>query len=127
MERTTFNVLFCIRRTRPNRHGEAPIFMIINVNDDRADARLKRFIEPKHWNAAKGKAVENAKGRKDLNLYLDAIGMNLSEEFMWHTYRKKDIYLDELTRRFVEDHEFYQKTERKCARNTMTKGLNNFK
>lgn len=27
MERTTFNVLFYIRRTRLNRYGEAPIFM----------------------------------------------------------------------------------------------------
>jgi integrase len=194
MERTTFNVLFYIRRTRLNRYGEAPIFMRITVNGDRADAHLKRFIEPRHWNTAKGKAVENAKGGKDLNLFLDAISMNLlrtrrdmeldgadvtaqtvldrylgkdaperhtlmelfrehndkcrklsgidmapatvqryetclkhTEEFMWHTYRQKDIYLDELTRQFIEDYEFYLKTERKCAHNTTTKYLKNFK
>ena len=168
--------------------------MRITVNGDRADAHLKRFIEPRHWNTAKGKAVENAKGGKDLNLFLDAISMNLlrtrrdmeldgadvtaqtvldrylgkdaperhtlmelfrehndkcrklsgidmapatvqryetclkhTEEFMWHTYRQKDIYLDELTRQFIEDYEFYLKTERKCAHNTTTKYLKNFK
>lgn len=50
-----------------------------------------------------------------------------TEEFMWHTYRRKDIFLDELTRQFIEDYEFYLKTERKCAHNTTTKYLKNFK
>lgn len=77
MERTTFGLLFYIRRTKLNKAGEAPIFMRITVNGQRADASVKHFISPRLWNQAKGKAVENGRGGKDLNLYLDAISFNI--------------------------------------------------
>lgn len=77
MERTTFGLLFYIRRTKLNKAGEAPIFMRMTVNGQRADASVKRFISPRLWNQAKGKAVENGRGGKDLNLYLDAISANI--------------------------------------------------
>ncbi len=48
-------------------------------------------------------------------------------EFMQHTYRRDDIYLDELNRQFVKDYEFWLKTERKCCHNTAAKYLKNFK
>lgn len=47
MERTTFSLLFYIRRTKLNKEGEAPIFMRVTVNGQRADASVKRFIAPK--------------------------------------------------------------------------------
>lgn len=51
--------------------------MRITVNGQRADASVKHFISPRLWNQAKGKAVENGRGGKDLNLYLDAISANI--------------------------------------------------
>ena len=77
MERTTFSLLFYIRRDKINKSGEAPIFMRITINGERADASVKRSIVPRLWNTTKGKAVENSKIGKDLNLYLDAISANL--------------------------------------------------
>lgn len=50
-----------------------------------------------------------------------------TQEFMQHTYKKDDFYLDEMSRQFVEDYEFYLKTVRKCNHNTATKYLKNFK
>jgi len=50
-----------------------------------------------------------------------------TREFIQHTYNRDDIYLDELDRQFIEDYEFYLKTVRKCAHNTTTKYLKNFK
>ena len=194
MERTSFSLLFYIRRTKLNKAGEAPIFMRITVNGQRADASARRFIEPRLWNTAKGKAVENGRGCKELNFYLDAVSANIlriqrdmelegaelsahtvldrylgkerserhtllnvfrehnekcrklagidlavatverydtclriTEEFIRNTYKKKDLYLDELPDQFVEDFEFYLKTVRKCCHNTTTKYLKNFK
>lgn len=46
---------------------------------------------------------------------------------MQHTYGKDDFYLDEMSRQFVEDYEFYLKTVRKCNHNSSTKYLKNFK
>ena len=40
MERTTFCLLFYIRRTKLNRNGEAPIMMRITVNGVRVDASV---------------------------------------------------------------------------------------
>lgn len=77
MERTTFSLLFYIRRTKLNREGEAPIFMRVTVNGQRADASVKRFIASRLWNTAKGKAVENGRGCRELNLYLDAVSANV--------------------------------------------------
>ena len=77
MERTTFGLLFYIRRDKTNKKGEAPVFMRLTINGERADASIKRFIAPHAWNSAKGKANEKSRGGKDLNLYLDAISANI--------------------------------------------------
>lgn len=49
MERITFGLLFYIRRTKLNKSGEASIFCCITVNGERADASIKRSIEPRLW------------------------------------------------------------------------------
>lgn len=69
--------MFYIRRDKTNKRGEAPVFMRLTINGERADASIKRFIEPHAWNSAKGKANEKSRGGKDLNLYLDAISANI--------------------------------------------------
>jgi len=194
MERTTFSVLFYIRRTKLTRDGQAPILLRLTVNGIRADLYVKKTIAPAMWSVAKGKALEKNHYCKELNLYLDALklrlmkiqrdmeldgervtahavidrylGKNLyvrhtlmevfrehnekshklagidmapatveryetclkhTREFMRHTYKKEDIYLDELNRQFVEDYEFFLKTEKKCCHNTTVKYLKNFK
>ena len=66
MERTSFSLLFYIRRTKLNKFGEAPIFMRLTVNGNRSDASVKRFIAPRLWNSSKGKATEKGLGCRDL-------------------------------------------------------------
>ena len=194
MERTTFCLLFYIRRTKLNRNGEAPIMMRITVNGVRVDASVKKTILPEFWSAAKGKALEKKREYKELNLYLDSIRLRImkiqreleiegvavsagsvldrfwgkdapvqrtlfevfrehndkcarlsgtdmapatvqryetslkhTQDFVWETYHKKDILLDEVSRQFVEDYEFWLKTSKKCCHNTATKYLKNFK
>lgn len=194
MQRTTFSLLFYIRRNKLNKSGEAPVFMRITINGERADASVKRSIVPRLWNTTKGKAVENSKIGKDLNLYLDAISANLlrlqrdmeldgvvvsahaildrylckdlperhtimevfkehnekcraligidyapatiiryetalrlTSAFIRYTYKKEDLFLDELPNQLIADYEFYIKTIRKCSHNTTVKYLKNFK
>ena len=77
MERTTFCLLFYIRRTKLNRNGEAPIMMRITVNGVRVDASVKKTILPELWSVAKGKALEKKREYKELNLYLDSIRLRI--------------------------------------------------
>lgn len=53
--------------------------------------------------------------------------LRITQEFLLWKYGKDDFYLDELPGQLVEDYEFYMKTERKCAHNTVMKNLKNFK
>ncbi len=55
------------------------------------------------------------------------ICLKLTAEFIHFTYKRDDFYLDEMSRQFIEDYEFYLKTVRKCNHNTTTKYLKNFK
>lgn len=72
MKKRSFSVLFYTRKTRWNKTGEAPILLRITVNGQREELRIHRFINPRLWNTAKGKATENGKACKELNLYLSA-------------------------------------------------------
>ena len=144
MERATFSLLFYIRRTKLNRHGEAPILIRITVNGVRADASIKKTILPQLWDADKGRALDKKREGKELNLYLDAIymrilkiqrdleieGANVTASKVldrWDTYRKKFFFLSEMSQQFVEDYMFWLLTKKGCSHNTSTKYLKNFK
>lgn len=77
MERTTFSVLFFIRRTRLNKHGEAPVEMRITINGTRIDSALKRSVPPQYWNTAKGQAMPKTRECKELNAYMDTVKLRL--------------------------------------------------
>ena len=49
------------------------------------------------------------------------------KDFMKKKYRKNDMPLNEVTPMFISDFELYLKTTRKCAHNTTTKYIKNFK
>lgn len=101
MERTTFGLLFYIRRDKTNKRGEAPVFMRLTINGERADASIKRFIEPHAWNSAKGKANEKCRGGKDLNLYLDAISANILQIQRDFELDKKEVSAQIILNRYL--------------------------
>lgn len=77
MERTTFSVLFFIRRTRLNKHGQAPVELRITINGTRIDYAVKRTVPPDLWSVAKGKALPKTAECRELNAYLDTIKLRL--------------------------------------------------
>lgn len=50
-----------------------------------------------------------------------------TEAFIKNTYGKNDIFLDELSRQFIDDFEFYFKAVKHCNHNSTVKYLKNFK
>jgi len=54
MERKTFSIMFFIKRTKLRKNQEAPVFLRIIVNGERADISIQRSINPDQWNSAKG-------------------------------------------------------------------------
>ena len=55
METNTFRILFYLKRTKLLKNGEAPIFMRITVNGERAEISTHRSIDPKLWDQKKEK------------------------------------------------------------------------
>lgn len=50
-----------------------------------------------------------------------------TQNFIRWKYNREDFPLDQLNHQFINDYEFYLKTERKCNHNSSTKYLKNFK
>ena len=71
--RTTFNVLFILKKAKLLKNGEAPISMRITVNGRIVEIMVKRSIPIEQWNQAK----ECSKGKdhksKELNHYLETV------------------------------------------------------
>ena len=113
MERTTFCLLFYIRRTKLNWNGEAPIMMRITVNGVRVDASVKKTILPEFWSAAKGKALEKKCEYKELNLYLDSIRFTSS---VLNCFQSKNAPVHRALFEFFREHNEYLKNFKKIIR-----------
>lgn len=73
MERTTFNVLFYIKRTKNLRDGTSPIYVRITVNGQRSEFGLKRSIPVDLWDVKSGYARGSGKDIGKLNNYIDFV------------------------------------------------------
>jgi site-specific recombinase XerD len=72
-ERTSFNVLFYIKRSKPNNNGEAPIYLRITCNGKRAETSLNRWVIPDSWNSSKNRVKGNGTSARHLNETLSTI------------------------------------------------------
>ena len=73
MSRTTFSILFYLKRSKLNKKDEAPIYMRITIDGGRSETSIKRSIDPTRWNTSKGMARSLSKVEKDLNVLLRII------------------------------------------------------
>lgn len=83
MERTTFCLLFYIRRTKLNRNGEAPIMMRITVNGVRVDASVKKTILPGFCVEING-WIKTFKGREFLLQQENIYRSSLTSPIIFH-------------------------------------------
>lgn len=70
---TTLSILFYLRKDKLNKKGEAPIFIRITVDNQRAAVATNRSILESKWNSGAGKAKGNKEETKELNAYLDTL------------------------------------------------------
>jgi len=78
-KRSTFNVLFLIRKNRLLKNGEAPVYMRITSMGAGIEISLNRSIPPDNWSSEKGGAIGNAKEAKLLNYYLESIRVQIHQ------------------------------------------------
>ncbi len=73
MKRSTFAQVFYIKRNKMMRNGEAPIYLRITVNGQRAEFSTKRTVDPDQWDPAKDRVSKKTKQAISLNEYLDEV------------------------------------------------------
>lgn len=68
--RSTFSILFYIKRKKLRKNGEAPVYMRVTVDGSFLEASLKRGVNPKMWNEKKHRSTGRDRLSLELNDYL---------------------------------------------------------
>lgn len=69
--KSTFSVLFFIKRKKLLKNGDAPVYMRITIDGRFLETSLKRGVNPKVWNEKKQRSTGRDRLSIELNDYLD--------------------------------------------------------
>ena len=79
--KSTFSLLFYLKKNRLNKIGQAPIYYRITVNGKQAALSLHRSIKVEDWNSSLGLANGKTKEAKIINKTIKSIEGKVSEHF----------------------------------------------
>ena len=71
MKRSSFNVLFFLKKTKLLKNGEASVCMRITVDGTRVENNIRKSIDPSLWSQAKESARGKSRKSCDLNAYIE--------------------------------------------------------
>jgi len=82
MQKSNFNVLFFLVRTRENKRGLCPVYCRITWNGKRKEFSTGEFIDPKSWNAKHQLAIGGSSESELINTQLEIIRSNLKKCYL---------------------------------------------
>jgi site-specific recombinase XerD len=71
MMRSTFRVLFYLKRDKQKKDGSVPLFCRITVDGNEVRFGMKRDIHPKYWDVKAGKATGRSDEAAEINTLMD--------------------------------------------------------
>ena len=89
--KSTFSILFYIKRKELLKNGDAPVYMRVTVDGRFLEASLKRGVNPKVWNEKKQRSTGRDRLSLELNDYLDDTLAKLLKIHQRFTDEKKVI------------------------------------
>ena len=81
MKRSSFNVLFFLKKTKLLKNGEASVCMRITVDGTRVENNIRKSIDPSLWSQAKESARGKNRKSCDLNAYIENARIKLHQIF----------------------------------------------
>ena len=81
MKRSSFNVLFFLKKTKLLKNGEASVCMRITVDGTRVENNIRKSIDPSLWSQAKESARGKSRKSCDLNAYIENARIKLHQIF----------------------------------------------
>ena len=82
MKRSSFNVLFFLKKTKLLKNGEASVCMRITVDGTRVENNIRKSIAPSLWSQAKESARGKSRKSCDLNAYIENARIKLHQNFL---------------------------------------------
>lgn len=70
---TSINIYFFARQSKVNKHGEAPIYARITINNERFELGTKRFVKIENWSGDVGKVKGSTEAAKSINSFLNSL------------------------------------------------------
>jgi site-specific recombinase XerD len=81
MSKSTFKILFYVRKNQVNKDGKASIMIRLSVNGEMSQFSSKLNIEPALWDVNQGRAKGNSMQSRQLNNYLEDIRTSLRNHY----------------------------------------------
>ena len=112
MKRSSFNVLFFLKKTKLLKNGEASVCMRITVDEYASENNIRKSIDPSLWSQAKESARGKSRKSCDLNAYIENARIKLHQIFCELEEQNQPI-----TARLLQEIFFGQDKEPKAVRN----------
>lgn len=112
MKRSSFNVLFFLKKTKLLKNGEASVCMRITVDGTRVENNIRKSIDPSLWSQAKESARSKSRKSCDLNAYIENARIKLHQIFCELEEQNQPI-----TARLLQEIFFGQDKEPEAVRN----------
>ena len=71
--RSTFNILFYLKKSSVKETGYAPLMVRITINGKQAPFSLKAEAKPEDWDTKAGRLRGRTKEASELNSYIDNV------------------------------------------------------
>jgi len=91
MSKSTFKILFYLRKNQVNKNGKSSIMTRLSVNGEVSQFSSKLDIEPELWDVTIGKVGGNSQKSRQLNNLLDNIRTSLKNHY--HEIETHEVYV----------------------------------
>jgi hypothetical protein len=91
MSKSTFKILFYLRKNQVNKDGKAGIMIRLSVNGEVSQFSSKLDVEPELWDVKIGKVAGNSQKSRQINNLLDDIRTSLKNHY--HEIETHEAYV----------------------------------
>ncbi|GHT55393.1 tyrosine recombinase [Bacteroidia bacterium] len=91
MKRSTFKVLFYLKKNNLNKDGEAPVMARITIDGNMTQFSCKVFVRPDLWETKYNRAIGKSEQARQINRLLDEIKAGIDEHYK--KIRERDTYV----------------------------------
>lgn len=99
--RSTFKILFYIKRNAVKSNGKAPIMVRITLNGEIVQFSAKCEVAPTEWNPKAGRAVGKSSNAINLNSLLDNFRANLTQHYREISDRDASVTAEKVRNAFL--------------------------